>query len=155
MAFIRNSFSVLALIFTVAVPYHARDSHYTIVQLANSQLAVYLPPSIYLFIHPQMSVMHKSFVTTASPPPAPPPPTALSVLSYRRATSRAITLLFQNEISPLAVPYVSLLPDTNVYAKFEKKNRSKGTKVRARKRSADGQTDRRAQDGRTLKVRRV
>ena len=65
MAFIRNSFSVRALIFTVAVPYHARDSHYTIVQLANSQtrilanfadshtrkladsqLAVYLPPNI-------------------------------------------------------------------------------------------------------------
>ena len=44
MAFIRNSFSDLALIFTVAVPYHARDSHYTIVQLADSQLAVYLSP---------------------------------------------------------------------------------------------------------------
>ena len=44
---------------------------------------------------------------------------------------------------------IPLLPDTNVYAKFEE-NWSKGTKVRARKRSADGQAD-----GRTLKVRRV
>ena len=40
MAFIRNSFSVLALIFTVAMPYHARDLHYTIVQLANSQTRI-------------------------------------------------------------------------------------------------------------------
>ena len=40
MAFTRNLFSVLALIFTVAVPYHARDSHYTIVQLANSQTRI-------------------------------------------------------------------------------------------------------------------
>ena len=48
---------------------------------------------------------------------------------------------------------ILLLPDTNVCAKFEE-NRSKGTK-RARKRSADGRTDGRTTDGRTLKVRRV
>ena len=46
--------------------------------------------------------------------------------------SRAITLLFLNEIIPLAILYHS---DTNVYAKYEE-NRYKGTKVRARKRSA-------------------
>ena len=40
----RNSFSVLVLIFTVDVTYLASDSRYTIIQLANSQLAVYLPP---------------------------------------------------------------------------------------------------------------
>ena len=34
---------------------------------------------------------------------------------------------------------IPLLPDTNVYAKFEE-NRSKGTKDRARKWTADGQT---------------
>ena len=45
--------------------------------------------------------------------------------------SRAITLLF----------LLALLSDTNVYAKFEE-NRLKGTKVRARKRSSDGRTDR-------------
>ena len=39
-----NSFSVLALIFMVAVTYLACDAHYTIIQLAGSQLAVYLPP---------------------------------------------------------------------------------------------------------------
>ena len=44
---------------------------------------------------------------------------------------------------------IPLLPDTNVYAKFEE-NRSKGTKVRARKRRTDGQTN-----GRTLKLRKV
>ena len=49
--FMRISFSVLALIFTVSVTYFARDSHYTIIQLADSQtrrlanrrLAVYFP----------------------------------------------------------------------------------------------------------------
>ena len=35
---------------------------------------------------------------------------------------------------------IPLLPDTSVYAKFEE-NRSKGTKVRERKRSADGRID--------------
>ena len=32
--------------------------------------------------------------------------------------SRAITLLFLNEIIPLAIP-IPVLSDTNVYAKFE------------------------------------
>ena len=65
MAFIRNSFSVLALIFTVAVPYHARDSHYTIVQLANSQTRILAnlhtrklaaPPPPHNFTHTNSTV---------------------------------------------------------------------------------------------------
>ena len=51
--------------------------------------------------------------------------------------SRAITLLFLNEIIPLAIPYHS----SPIPISMHEKNRSKGTKVRARKQSADGQTD--------------
>ena len=56
MEFCEKFFLVLALVFMVAVTYIARDSHYTIIQLADSQtwkladsqLAVNLPP-VYLY----------------------------------------------------------------------------------------------------------
>ena len=56
--------------------------------------------------------------------------------------SRVITLLFLNEIIPLTIPYHSSPIPMSMQSL--KKIGQKGTNVRARKRSADGQTDGRA-----------
>ena len=61
--------------------------------------------------------------------------------------SRAITLLFLNESSPFAIPYLS----SPISMPMQSLNRSKNTKVRAQKRSAD-KTDERID---TQMVRRV
>ena len=73
-------------------------------------------------------------------------------------TSRAITLLFQNKISPLAIPYHSSPIPMSMQSL-----KKIGQKVRKLEhgneavtdRRTDGRTDGRRTDGRTLKIRRV
>ena len=69
-------------------------------------------------------------------------------------SSRAITLLFQNEISPLAIPYHSSPIPMSIQSL--KKTDQKVLKLEYRNEAlTDGHTNGRTMDGHTLKVRKV